>query len=315
MTQSRAGALRLRSLACTACLLAASGALAAPSAKSSRANPWHAVRTPAKGEPRSIGGYSAGCLQGGRALPLDGDGYHVMHPQRRRNFGHPLLVSFVRELGKHVSAAGLGEILVGDLGQPRGGPQPDGHSSHQTGLDVDIWFWAPDGSQPPVMSDADRTKLQARSVVDGKTATLNDDWSPRMGEILELAANDARVERMFVHPVIKRALCAKVQGDRAWLGKLRPWYGHDDHFHVRLACPPDSPDCRPQAPPPAGDGCAELEWWFSPEAKHDRNQGLQKYRDKVASMPRMPEQCAALLETKPEPTAEARNTAAAKRND
>ena len=35
--------------------------------------------------------------------------------------------------------AGLG-FSVGDMSQPRGGPMVTGHSSHQIGLDVDIWL-------------------------------------------------------------------------------------------------------------------------------------------------------------------------------
>ena len=41
------------------------------------------------------------------------------------------------ESGKRVGWNGL---LIGDMSQPRGGPMLNGHSSHQIGLDVDIWF-------------------------------------------------------------------------------------------------------------------------------------------------------------------------------
>ena len=94
-------------------------------------------------------------------------------------------------------------------------------------------------------------------------------FSARQVTLLRLAATDPRVDRIFVNPVIKRALCqgefSAAVGDRSWLHRLRPWYGHDDHFHVRLACPEGSPDCVRQAPVPAGDGCdASLAWWFQP---------------------------------------------------
>jgi penicillin-insensitive murein endopeptidase len=55
---------------------------------------------------------------------------------------------------------------------------------------------------------------------------------------------------------------APAGGDREWLRKLRPWWGHDEHFHVRLSCPGDSPDCERQKSMPEGDGCGEeLESW------------------------------------------------------
>jgi penicillin-insensitive murein endopeptidase len=86
-------------------------------------------------------------------------------------------------------------------------------------------------------------------------------------QLLRLAASDPLVDRIFVHPAIKQALCQGVggagSGDRSWLRRIRPWYGHDEHFHVRLACPADSPLCVQQAPVPAGEGCdqASFDWW------------------------------------------------------
>jgi len=113
---------------------------------------------------------------------------------------------------------------------------------------------------------------------------------------LRLTANDAHVSRIFVHPIIKRDACNAETGDRTWLRKLRPWFGHDDHFHVRLLCPAEAPDCVSQAPVPAGDGCKELDWWFSPEAQEDRKKGQAKYQAKVGKAPGMPAECKALLD-------------------
>jgi penicillin-insensitive murein endopeptidase len=73
------------------------------------------------------------------------------------------------------------------------------------------------------------------------------------------------VDRIFVNAHIKRELCDMSRGDRSWLHKIRPWYHHDDHFHMRLACPGDSPDCIRQKPIPAGDGCDDLGWWLGHE--------------------------------------------------
>ena len=90
--------------------------------------------------------------------------------------------------------------------------------------------------------------------------------------------------------------------DRAWLTKIRPWYGHDDHFHVRLACPAGNADCTPQARVAVGDGCGEeLAWWFSPEATADRDKERKRYQDKVVRGPRVPEQCFALIHDKAAP--------------
>ncbi|HKU43513.1 MAG TPA: penicillin-insensitive murein endopeptidase, partial [Polyangiales bacterium] len=55
-------------------------------------NPWARVKKPTDEATRSVGEYSTGCLRGGRALPLEGDGFVVMHPSRNRVFGHPDLL-------------------------------------------------------------------------------------------------------------------------------------------------------------------------------------------------------------------------------
>ena len=76
----------------------------------------------------------------------------------------------------------------------------------------------------------------------------------------------SHVSEIFVNPAIKLKLCQTAQGDRSWLQKIRPWFGHDSHFHVRLTCPSGAAYCENQAPVPAGEGCdAELYSWFEPK--------------------------------------------------
>jgi penicillin-insensitive murein endopeptidase len=269
-------------------LLAVTGVALAE--RADRRTPWSRVKTPSTGEPQAIGDYSGGCVQGAHALPLEGEGYQAMHPSRLRHFGHPSLIDFVMQLGKGARAAQLTDVLIADLSQPRGGRAMGGHASHQSGLDVDIWYIGPD--QPGALSTSQREQMRALSVLDGKRGTIRKRWAARVTKLLQLTTADARVERVFVHPIIKRELCALPGSERAWLAKLRPWYGHDDHFHVRLACPEGSPDCTPQARVGGGDGCGEeLAWWFSPEAQEDREDGKKRYQSKVVSKPPVPPRC------------------------
>jgi penicillin-insensitive murein DD-endopeptidase len=230
---------------------------------------WSDVLEPAPGTPHAIGSYAAGCVQGAVALPSEGPGFQVMRRYRHRFFGHPLLVRYLQELGAAVDRKGLGVLLIGDLGQPRGGPMPSGHRSHQNGLDADIWFWLPrDGMVLPV---TERETVAALSVLTSDRSALDpQQWSQRQADVLRLAVGFDVVSRIFVNPVIKKALCAEFPA-ASWLQKLRPWWGHDDHFHVRLRCPSGGAACQDQDPLPAGDGCgAELAWWFSEEARKPR---------------------------------------------
>ena len=100
---------------------------------------------PTTGPAMSIGSCSLGCLQGAAMLPASGRGYEVIRLQRNRRYGHPELIAFVKRLGKAARKAKAGLVVVGDLSQPRGGPTPTGHRSHQTGLDADICYAAPAG--------------------------------------------------------------------------------------------------------------------------------------------------------------------------
>jgi penicillin-insensitive murein endopeptidase len=252
---------------------------------SAEPTPWARVRTPTAGPARAIGGYSAGCIEGAVALPLSGAGFRVARPERGRVFGHPLLIALVREVGARLKKLGLGPLVVGDLGQPRGGPAPTGHASHQTGLDADLFFVQLAGGS-------------AKSMVErGKPARA---FTQAVQRQLALVAADARVDRIFVNPVLKRALCAARRAP--WLQKVRPWWGHDDHFHVRLACPADSPDCVAQPALPPGDGCDALSWWFSADAQAEREQGHQSYSAKVGVAPELPAPCRALVVPSPPPS-------------
>ncbi|HVA11836.1 MAG TPA: penicillin-insensitive murein endopeptidase [Stellaceae bacterium] len=236
-------------------------------AAAAHASPWSDQQTPSPGPARSIGKTAAGCLAGAEALPLDGPGFQAIRLSRSRYFGHPETVSFIEALGRAAAAASLAPLYVGDMSQPRGGPMPNGHASHQSGIDVDIWF---NLDPKPVLAPAAREDVPLPSMLtaDGK-AIDPAHFDRRQVTLLRLAASDPLVDRMFVNPAIKRALCRGVdgaaEGDRSWLHRIRPWYGHEAHFHVRLRCPADSPDCVTQAPVPPGDGCdASLAWWFEP---------------------------------------------------
>ena len=225
--------------------------------------------SPAPGPARAIGSYARGCLAGATALPADGPNWQVMRPSRDRAWGHPVLIAFLERLSVAAAGAQWPGLLVGDIGQPRGGPMLTGHASHQIGLDADLWLTPMPGRR---LSAAERDEMAASKFV----AQSGDDvdpnlWRPQHRELLKAAARIATVARIFVNPAIKRALCREAGADRDWLRLIRPWWGHDDHFHLRLLCPQGEPECQDQPAPPAGDGCgAELDRWFTPKAKHPK---------------------------------------------
>jgi len=273
-------------------------ALALLAAEGVVARQWQAAPMPAAGAAQAIGGTSNGCLQGAETLPVSGPGYEVARVGRHRRYGHPALIAFIQHLAAAARRTKLGLVIVGDLSQPRGGPTPSGHRSHQSGLDADIAYAAPAGVRAGHLSLRAREHVKAVPVVDLPTQTLTAAWTPSIAAVLALAAADPAVDRIFVNPVIKKALCEDATTAHApWQARLRPWWGHHDHFHVRLGCPADSPLCVPQDPPP-DDGCgAALVWWFSPAAS--AAQAKKKEAEAESPEPLLPPACADVLVAPP----------------
>lgn len=226
------------------------------------ATPWQSIQHPVSGAPQSIGSFANGCIVGAQALPLNAPDYQVMRQDQRRYYGHPQLIQFIQRFTAQVANAGLGEVLIGDMGMAAGGRFSSGHASHQTGLDVDIWLQLPKKrwteQQLLHPQPLDLVSANGKQVV-GRL------WSPQILQMVKLASEDPKVTRIFVNPAIKQQLCLDAGSDRGWLRKVRPWFGHRAHMHVRLSCPPGSSNCQDQPAPPPGDGCgAELQSWFLP---------------------------------------------------
>ena len=224
-----------------------------------------AVKTPAPLAARAIGSYSRGCLAGGKALPVDGPEWQAMRLSRNRNWGTPELVSFIERFADDARRfEGWPGLLVGDMSQPRGGPMVSSHASHQIGLDVDIWFVPmPDHR----LTRQQREETSADSMVLPDKLTLDPKvWSETHVRLLKRAASFGEVERIFVAPAIKKALCDATlkDVDRTWLHKVRPLWGHNDHFHVRIKCPDGVAGCTAQAPTATDDGCGkEVTDWLA----------------------------------------------------
>ena len=250
--------------------------------------------TPTKAPPKVVGFYAKGCLDGGEALPIDGDTWQVMRLSRNRNWGHPALIDFLERTARKLRAEDIWPgLLVGDMAQPRGGPMITGHASHQIGLDADIWMTPmPDRR----LSREEREEMSSTLVVRPDRLDIDPaTWTPAHMAMLRAVSKQPEVQRIFVNPAIKKAICRDAKGDRSWLAKLRPMYGHDYHFHIRLACPAGEAGCTRQDPVPDGDGCdASLAWWFRDEVLHPKPNPNYKPKAPI-TMAAMPNECRAVL--------------------
>lgn len=249
---------------------------------------------PSAGPPHVYGFYSRGCIAGARALPLDGPDWEVMRPSRNRFYGHPALLAFVERLAERVRATtSYPGILVGDMAQPRGGPMLGGHASHQIGLDVDVWLRPMPERR---LSREEREFMDSVMVVRGDRKDVDPHLFTQdtMG-LIKAAAVDPAVQRIFVNAAIKKAICREARGDRSWLAKVRPMFGHDYHFHVRLFCPSGETGCEPQAEVNSGEGCdASLAHWFSDSILHPRKPSRPPAPARPVTMAQMSAACRAV---------------------
>ncbi len=225
------------------------------------------ARTPAHLAPQPIGFYSRGCAAGNVALALTGDAWQVMRPSRNRFWGQPRLIRFLKTFARKAKREiGWNGLMIGDLSQPRGGPMTSGHASHQIGLDADIWLMEMPNR---VLSMRERETISAILMTTDRKHINPKRFTVRHAMLLRMAARFPQVQRIFVHPPIKKYLCdwARRNGDMGpWLAKIRPYYGHNYHFHVRLRCPKGATYCKDQGDPkePDGTGCGRnLAYWYS----------------------------------------------------
>ncbi|MEC9343885.1 MAG: penicillin-insensitive murein endopeptidase [Pseudomonadota bacterium] len=252
---------------------------------------------PAKMRPQPVGFYSRGCLAGGVAIPVDGPAWQVMRLSRNRRWAHPELVGIIEDLSQKAKSDGWNGLMVGDMSQPRGGPMLTGHASHQVGLDADIWFMPMPDKR---LTYREREELSAVSVLKPGTFYVDDArWTRSHEQLLRHAAAYPQVQRILVHPGVKKKLCDTVEGDRAWLAKIRPFYGHHYHFHLRIRCPEGAASCKPQDAVPAGTGCDReiLDWWFkSALVPRKPQKPTSPKKPRQIQLSDLPGTCAAVLE-------------------
>jgi penicillin-insensitive murein DD-endopeptidase len=264
-----------------------------------------AAAQPAPLAARSIGGYAKGCLAGGISLPINGPDWQVMRLSRNRNWGNPRLVDYLERLSSEARALdGWPGLLVGDMSQPRGGPMLTGHTSHQIGLDADIWLTP---MPARILTPQEREDISAVSMLKDPFTVDPNVFTLLHVKLLKRAASYPQMARIFVHPAIKKALCERARNvgkDTAWLGKVRPWWNHHYHFHVRLSCPPGAAGCENQKPVTGDDGCGqELKNWYAMLKKAAIWEAEQKIKPDTKPAPKksplrladLPKECGTVL--------------------
>jgi penicillin-insensitive murein endopeptidase len=254
-----------------------------------------AMRNASTQKAAPFGSYAKGCIAGAEQLPETGPTWQAMRLSRNRNWGHPETIDFIKDLSAYAAnQPGWNGLYIGDISQPRGGPMLSGHRSHQLGLDADIWMLP---TSQLNLSRKQRENISSVSLRRDGGAYVNTSWSGAHHRIMKKAAQDKRTARIFVFPGAKVQMCKDEKGNRKWLRKIRPWWGHHYHFHVRLACPRGARGCVNQSPPPRGDGCANAQKWVEdilnpPPPKPNAPKPKPRRELRLADLP---QQCANVL--------------------
>jgi penicillin-insensitive murein DD-endopeptidase len=249
--------MRIRRLAAISCCVvfgagAAPSALAQPADARSRSD--HAL--PA----RSIGSPTDGALVGGVALRERAE-LRLRWPDGPR-WALPTLVSMLERAARRVDRRYPGSILlVGDLSRREGGSL-SGHASHESGRDADVGFYYADPQGRSVRTER-LLPVRASGTVPAAGHLRFDE--ARNWALVEAFLTDADVivQRIFIAEALKRRLLDYARQhrmsqelvERAEAAMRQPVHGspHDDHFHVRIACPPEQENvCIPDPMPRLG---------------------------------------------------------------
>lgn len=273
--------------------------------KMPEADTSEAIPVPSRHKEEVIGFYSNGCILGATPFEISTRSWELANTRRNHQYGHSSLIRFVENLGDTSVRNGWGKLFVGDSSCAAGGVMHEGHASHRSGLDVDIFFRFIDKNKTLTLeernnwTEEEQTKNEIAKYEPAektgelpKTEDVKDEVNEDFFNLVKAAARESEVERIFVSPPIKKKLCKlfykekfdKAEDNPAWLKKIRPLLGHRSHFHVRLKCPPDSPMCRPQGEPIYGKktgaesvGCAgdDIDDWFKTKKKDEEKKPVK----------------------------------------
>ncbi len=208
---------------------------------------------------RSIGSPSEGHLAFGVHLPAAPylRVLPVCEPGDER-WGTKSLVDLIDRAAKATARDFPGaRTTIGDLSRHEGG-EIDGHASHESGRDVDVLFFSKDKRGKPVYHEG--------------FVAYRADGTPKLGG--EFRFDDARTWALLKHmltdrqvPVSRVFIAGHIRArllhyaasagesidmrDHAASVMVEPAgvLPHDDHFHLRIACPPDVAGCIEAAAP------------------------------------------------------------------
>ena len=219
-----------------------STARVAPAAGPQRAAPAKSIGSPTEG--KLVGGAHLAASPYLRIYPV--------YASSDVRWGLDALVGLIDRAAKNVNKQFPDAVAsVGHLSK-NGGGELDRHASHESGRDADVGFYVKNTAGKPILADHMVAFVGDGTAPSWPGAHFDDarNWS----FVSSLVADGrARVTHIFVATPIRERLLAyatKIGASPASRSKaaevLAQPHGalpHDDHFHVRIACPPGMDKC------------------------------------------------------------------------
>jgi penicillin-insensitive murein endopeptidase len=207
----------------------------------------------------SYGAAARGALRDGAALPMTGEGYAIAPSWRTRlaHHGTDELVDGLVRIGRRLAREFPGsEMFLGDLSY-RGGRMTGRHHSHQSGRDVDVFYFAADDhgralgsvdAMVPYGADGRARGWRQDGVWRSPGARRFDDarnWGMVRAflsdpgiEVQWIFAHQDLIRRMLGHAAERREDPALVARAAALMLQPAGALPHDDHLHIRIYCDP-----------------------------------------------------------------------------
>jgi penicillin-insensitive murein DD-endopeptidase len=171
---------------------------------------------------------------------------HIEAGSRDHCYGHPALVLMLERSARAIARAVPGSVmLVGDLSRQDGGPLA-GHHSHQSGRDADVSYYMRDARGRLFVPKHFVHFDAAGKATDGSGITFDE---RRNWLLVQTWLRDKRagIAHIFVADWLRKRLLDYARRDKAskkyeieaaeLMMQPENAENHDDHFHVRIACP------------------------------------------------------------------------------
>lgn len=168
----------------------------------------------------------------------------IANPSPKNYYGTQEMMEILEAIGEKINTIQKNKIFISRISAKSGGRLPPS-KSHQNGMDVDIGYFTAQG------------KVQFPIVASSGVMKKSDFSSAKTLEIFKFLMTQqvSPVDRLFVDQAIINNLCREAKNSGKFKGSEKTAYmklfenmqhvdGHGNHFHLRLRCTPNQPDCR-----------------------------------------------------------------------